>query len=154
MEKVFVGLRHVVGLHHARVVAERKIINIAHRPIALRVFQLSRILSQVRRVKTLQIPALFYHRRRHGAVDDIDFVAFSLILREHFLDQPLGVPAEIFYLKKRIFFFKSFFDRAHDLIDDQRCVPRDLAFLLSAFDENFLPIRFVVKRNLIHRRRV
>ncbi len=77
----------------------------------------------MRRVEALQVTAFFDHRRGDRAIDDVDFVALCLILREHFLHQPLGVAAEIFHLEKRIFLFKRLFDRSHDLIDDQRGIP-------------------------------
>ena len=80
-------------------------------------------------------------RRRHRAVDNVDVIPLRLVLGEHFLDDPLRVTAEKLDLHERIFLFERCFDWAHDLIDDQRRIPRQFAFLLGALDEDLLTVR-------------
>jgi dihydrofolate synthase/folylpolyglutamate synthase len=86
-----------------------------------------------------------------STVDDVDFVAFALVFGEHFLHDSFGVAAEWLDRNERVFFLEGFLHRPHYLVDDQRGIPSDLAFLLGAFEQNLLPIGLVVEHHLIHR---
>ena len=94
----------------------------------------------MRREKFLQVPGALNHRRRRTAVDHVHGIALGLVFGEKSLRDAIGVAAEKFDLDEGILLLEGVLERPHDLLNNQRRVERKLAFLLRAFDENFLPV--------------
>jgi hypothetical protein len=91
--------------------------------------------------------------RRAAAVDDIDRKPFRLIFGNHPLDDVFGIAPEVFDLQKRIFFLERFFEGPDDLVDDQRCIPANLALFSSALDQQLLPVGGFHHGNIFDRSR-
>ena len=64
-----------------------------------------------------------------------------------------AVAAKEFELDEWVFFLERVFHRAHDLIDDQRGIPRDFAFFFRALEQDLLPIRAIHQGDVFDARR-
>ena len=102
------------------------------------------------REKTLHVSGPLHDRGSSTAADDIDVVFFGLVFEHNPLRDVLRIAAEELDLYKRILFFKSIFERPHDLIDDETRVKRNFALLFGALDENFLPVCRVHEGDILY----
>ena len=94
----------------------------------------------MRRIKSLHEPCPLHHARRSAAADHVNVISFGLVLSEHPSSDIFRIAPEEIDLDEGIFFFKTFFEWTHDLIDNQPGVKGNFALLFGAFDEKFLAV--------------
>ena len=80
-------------------------------------------------------PACLQREHAGDAVEDVGLHAAGLALGQNFRRRHQIVGAGILQRDAGIFLLERVFERAHDLIDDQRRVPDDLTFLLGRLDQ-------------------
>ena len=139
-----------MGSDQLGVIAQRHEIQVGHRPVALRLFEPRRIITQLRRRETLNVTGLLQHDDGRSAVEHVDVVALGLILGQHALRQGLGIGAMIFDLDVRIFFLEGFLDRLERLVDDQGRIPQELAFLFGTLFKQGLAVGRLRQSDFLH----
>src|SRR5882724_840783 len=94
----------------------------------------------MRRIKSLHESCPLHHAGSSAAADDINVIPLSLVFGENPTRDVLRIAAEEIDLDEGILFLKTFFEWAHDLIDNQSGVEGDFALPFGAFDEKFLAV--------------
>src|SRR5215510_12880856 len=103
----------------------------------------------MRRIKSLHESCTLHHTRRSAAADHIDIISLGLVFGEHPACNVLRIATEEIDLNKGILFFKTFFERPYDLIDNEAGVEGNLAFFLGTFDQDLLPLARFHRRDLL-----
>src|SRR5262245_59022293 len=94
----------------------------------------------MRRIKSLHESCTLHHARRSAAAYHVDIIPLGLVFGEHPACNVLRIATEEIDLNEGILFLKTLFARPYDLINNQPGVERNLAFFLSALDQDLLPL--------------
>src|SRR4030095_495659 len=133
MKQILIALWQFVRLNVTGIVTEGHEIDVGATPETFCIFELWRILGQMRRIKSLHESCPLHHAGSSAAADDIDVIPLGLVFGENPTCDVLRIAAEEIDLDEGILFLKPFFEWAHDLIDNQSGVEGDFALLFGAF---------------------
>src|SRR4030095_10073193 len=137
MKQILIALWQFVRLNVTGIVTEGHEIDVGATPETFCIFELWRILGQMRRIKSLHESCPLHHTGCSAAADDIDVISLRLVLAEHPTRDVFRIAAEEIDLDEGILFFKTFFQWAHDLIDNQPGVKGNFALLLAPSTRSF-----------------